>query len=143
VPPTPQFSPPFGEVTVIVLGRIVKSASLMSSSGWGQTVLTLTLQFVDGVFGIVQEYGEWGTPPATGNQVPPELVEYAIVYPKPLPDHTILCTLPATHDSPPLGDVTVRAKAGAKEITNVATTKAITTTKIFLGFMIPSSFLKV
>jgi hypothetical protein len=103
----------------------------------------MTLQFDEGVLGIVHEYGGPDTPEAIGNQVPPELVEYFIVNGGREPDHSILCTLPTAQHSPPLGDVTVtKAKAGAIEITNVAPTKAIIMTKIFLGFMIPSSLFK-
>jgi len=108
--PTCQFSPPLGEVTVIVgVGLMVKTLSLSSTTEEKGTSVILTLHCADGKFGIVHEYipDEAGVLPTIVDQVEPLFVVYSIftlVTPELV--QVILCAEPTCQFSPPLGALT-------------------------------------
>ena len=110
VVPTIHCSPPFGAVTVTFGRMIEKRLSLTSAKALFVTSEILTLQFVEGVFGIVQIK----LPALAGIEVRIEfqfvpllvvnssltLATFELV-------HVIFCVVPTIHCSPPFGLRTV------------------------------------
>jgi hypothetical protein len=106
--PAIQFSPPFGEVTVIEGGgEIVKTELLTSVSNSVVVPVILMRQFVDGLLGIVHVYEPklWLMSDAISVQLVP-LFEENSIFKFPVFElvQVILWNVPAIHDSPPLGD---------------------------------------
>jgi hypothetical protein len=109
--PIGQFSPPFGEVTVIVGCTRLKFALLLSRIVGSDTLRVLTLAIVDTGPATIHGSEPSFVVPANsvvGNVVPPSVERSIFTFPlTPLDVHVIVWEDPIAQDSLPFGDVTV------------------------------------